>query len=193
VGNYWGIRHQLSVYHGIVLFGKLIVIPQAARKNVHKKLHAAHQGIVRTNRRAQQTVYWPGITNEIPTLLSTCSTCQDCLSSNQQEPMMSDPLTTHVFEDVSADLFQSVQLHVLVYADRLSGWPTDGSGTQPRGKYCTPSSKILSNSVSQCVSVPTTDPNSTLEFSEQPWTDGASPSAITRQITVEVTATWKRL
>ncbi|EFX62873.1 hypothetical protein DAPPUDRAFT_269522 [Daphnia pulex] len=33
---------------------------------------------------------------------------------------MSDPLPTH---DVSADLFQSGQLHVLVYADRLSGWP----------------------------------------------------------------------
>jgi transposase InsO family protein len=36
---------------------------------------------------------------------------------------MSDPLPTHVFEDVSADLFQSGQLHVLVNADRLSGWP----------------------------------------------------------------------
>jgi hypothetical protein len=36
VGNYWGIRHQLSVDHGIVLFGKRIVISQAARKNVQK-------------------------------------------------------------------------------------------------------------------------------------------------------------
>ena len=100
VGIYWGIRHQLSVDHGIVLFGKRIVIPQAARKNVLKKLHAVHQGIVRTNRRARQTVYWPGITNEITTLLSTCSTCQERLPSNQQEPMMSDPLPTHVFEDL---------------------------------------------------------------------------------------------
>jgi hypothetical protein len=123
VGNYWGIRHQLSVEQGIVLFGNRIVIPQAARKNVLRKLHAAHQGIVRTNRMARQTVYWPGITNEITTLLSTCSTCQERLPSNQQEPMMSDPLPTHVFEDVSADLFQSGQLHALVYADRLSGWP----------------------------------------------------------------------
>jgi hypothetical protein len=111
------------VDHGIVLFGKRIVIPKAARKNVLKKLHAAHQGIVRTNRRARQTVYWPGITNEITTLLSTCSTCQEHFPSSQQEPMMSDPLPTHVFEDVSADLFQSGQLHVLVYADRLSGLP----------------------------------------------------------------------
>jgi hypothetical protein len=52
VGKYWGIRQQLSVSHGIVWFEKRIVIPQAARKNVLKKLHAPHQGIVRTKRRA---------------------------------------------------------------------------------------------------------------------------------------------
>ena len=36
---------------------------------------------------------------------------------------MSDPLPTFVFQDVSADLFQHGNPHVLVYADRLSGWP----------------------------------------------------------------------
>lgn len=70
VGIYWGIRHKLSVDLGIVLFGNQIVIPQVARRNVLKNLHAAHQGIVRTNRRARQTVYWRGITNEITMLLA---------------------------------------------------------------------------------------------------------------------------
>ncbi len=36
--------------------------------------------------------------------------------------MLTDPLWTFVFEDVSVDLFQYGTLHVLVYADRLSGW-----------------------------------------------------------------------
>ena len=36
---------------------------------------------------------------------------------------MVDPLLTYVFEDVSADLFQHGNLHVLVYADKLSGRP----------------------------------------------------------------------
>ena len=36
---------------------------------------------------------------------------------------MSDPFRTRVFEDTSADLFQSGRVHVLVFADRLSGWP----------------------------------------------------------------------
>ena len=36
---------------------------------------------------------------------------------------MAGPLPTYVFEDVLADLFQHGNLHLLVYADRLSGWP----------------------------------------------------------------------
>lgn len=36
---------------------------------------------------------------------------------------MKDPFPTSVFEDSSTDLFQSGLLHVLVHADRLSGWP----------------------------------------------------------------------
>ena len=42
---------------------------------------------------------------------------------NQQDPVMTEALPTHVFEDVSVDLFQSDRLHVLVYAECLSGWP----------------------------------------------------------------------
>ncbi len=50
VATYWGIIHQLTVYKVIVLFSSRIVIAQAVRKNILKKLHAAHQEIVRTNR-----------------------------------------------------------------------------------------------------------------------------------------------
>lgn len=79
--------------------------------------HCPHQATRLTNR------VWPGITNEIVTLIKSCQSCQERLSSQPQEPLMRDPLPTRVFEDVSTDLFQSGQLHVLVYADRLSGWP----------------------------------------------------------------------
>lgn len=123
VRQFWSIRDQLSTDGGLVLYGSRIVIPLASRRNILAKLHAAHQGIVRTKRRAQQTVYWPGITNDITMLVERCATCQERLASQGKEPLMADPVPTYVFEDVSADLFQHGSLHVLVYADRLSGWP----------------------------------------------------------------------
>ena len=121
---YWKIRNELSSDKGLVLFRARLVIPKAARRDVLNKLHAAHQGIERTRRRARQTVYWPGIDSDILNMVQSCAPCQEKRPSLPQEPMMSDPTPTRVFEDVSADLFQVGGKHYLVYADRLSGWPT---------------------------------------------------------------------
>ena len=65
VRQYCAIRDALSVDNGIALFGRRIIVPLSARREVLGKLHAAHQGIERMKRRARQTVYWPGISNEI--------------------------------------------------------------------------------------------------------------------------------
>ena len=123
IRQFWSIRHQLSTDDGLIIFGSRIVVPFSSRRDILQKLHAAHQGIVRTKRRAQQTVYWPRMSNDITMLVERCSKCQERRPSQCQEPLMSDPLPTFVFQDVSADLFQHGNPHVLVYADRLSGWP----------------------------------------------------------------------
>lgn len=52
IRQFWNIRQNLSVDQGIILFGCRILIPRAARRSILQKLHAAHQGIIRTKRRA---------------------------------------------------------------------------------------------------------------------------------------------
>ena len=123
VHKFWKIRDELSVDDGLVLFGCRIVIPQSSRRDILLNLHAAHQGIVRMKRRARQTVYWPGLSNDIVAFVDSCQVCQELQPSQQQEPLLRDALPERVFEEVSADLFESGRLHVLVYTDRLSGWP----------------------------------------------------------------------
>lgn len=117
---YWNIRNELSSDGGLVLFRARLVIPKAARREVLNKLHASHQGIERTRRRARQTIYWPGIDSDILNMVQSCVSCQEKRPSLPQGPLMSDPLPTRIFEDVSADLFQVGGRHYLVYADRLS-------------------------------------------------------------------------
>jgi hypothetical protein len=123
VRQYWSVHEELSVDDGLVLFGRRIVIPRPARREIIQKLHAAHQGIVRMKRRARQTVFWLGMSNDITLWVESCQACQERLPHQQKEPLIRDPLPTRVFEDFSADLFQVGPLHILVYADRLSGWP----------------------------------------------------------------------
>ena len=54
--------------------------------------------------------------------MERCGPCQENRASLLQGPLRSDPLPFYVFQSVLADLFQAGSLHVLVYADRLSGW-----------------------------------------------------------------------
>ena len=117
------IQGSLSVVDGLVIFDNRIVVPKAARPNVLQSLHASHQGIDRTKRRARQCVYWPGINADIQNMLLGCQACQERLPSLCKEPLMSDPVPDWVFQCVSADLFEYAGRHFLVYTDHLSGWP----------------------------------------------------------------------
>ena len=54
--QFWAMRNDLSVDDGLVLYGRRIIVPKAARADVLRRLHAAHQGIVRTKARARQVV-----------------------------------------------------------------------------------------------------------------------------------------
>ena len=123
---YWKIRDFLGSDNGIVLYGAQIIIPSALRRQVLARLHDAHTGIEATKRRARQTVWWPGINNDIKTTVEACQPCQIFMPSQQREPLMNDTAPTRPFEDVSADLFSVSKKTFLCYADRFSGWSTLG-------------------------------------------------------------------
>jgi transposase InsO family protein len=121
---FWNVREQLAADEGLVLCGSRIVVPAEKRREVLRLLHASHQGVERTRRRARQTVFWPGINADIASTVGACEACQRYIPSQAHEEMLFEDPPTRVFEDVSADLFEFEGRHYLVCADRLSGWPT---------------------------------------------------------------------
>ncbi|KAF0297403.1 uncharacterized protein FJT64_005105 [Amphibalanus amphitrite] len=124
VRAYWGVRHQLAIDDGLVVYGARLVVPSALRRGVLEKLHASHQGVDRTKRRARLSVYWPGIDKQIADTVAACAQCRQRLPSHAREPMWrEDGAPTRVFESVSADYFSAGGHTYLVYVDRLSGWP----------------------------------------------------------------------
>ncbi|XP_043240331.1 uncharacterized protein K02A2.6-like [Amphibalanus amphitrite] len=124
VRAYWGVRHQLAIDDGLVVYGARLVVPSALRRGVLEKLHDSHQGVDRTKRRARLSVYWPGIDKQIADTVAACAQCRQRLPSHAREPMwQEDGAPTRVFESVSADYFSAGGHTYLVYVDRLSGWP----------------------------------------------------------------------
>ena len=117
------IADELSVEDGLVLRGQQVVVPPLCVKDVLHRLHAGHQGIEKTKRRARHTVFWPGYTAAITEIVSNCEECQLRRPSQQQESLEQDPLPSRPFEMVTADFFSYAGKEFLVYACRYSGYP----------------------------------------------------------------------
>jgi hypothetical protein len=97
VRQFWAIRMDLSIDDGLVLYNGRIVVPQAARRDILKKLHSSHQGITRTKRRARQALYLPGMPNDIVLLVEGCQPCQQARPSLPKEPMILEPPPHRIF------------------------------------------------------------------------------------------------
>ena len=78
------VRDRLSSSDGIIYMDQRIVIHSPLRKEVLAYLHAAHQGITGMKARANQCVYWHGLSSESPKWVSTVPHELALLLLNQQ-------------------------------------------------------------------------------------------------------------
>ena len=67
-------------------------------------LHDGHQGINRCKALARESVWWPGINNQIETLVSNCHTCAET-RVQRSEPMLPSTTPSLPWEEVGIDLF----------------------------------------------------------------------------------------
>ena len=59
VRPYWNSKDMLTEIDGLVLRGHQIVIPRTMRPEMIKLAHQGHLGIVKTKRRARDSMWWP--------------------------------------------------------------------------------------------------------------------------------------
>ncbi len=122
IQQYSQVKHELTYTNGLVLKENRIVIPKSLQSTILAKLHVGHQGIVKTKLRARETVYWPGINNQIEQLVSQCDTCQTHQNLQSQEPMLEHATPKVPWTKVATDLFHITPLekHYLIIVDYTS-------------------------------------------------------------------------
>ena len=72
---YWTFREELTIEDGLILKGTRIVIPNKQQQAILKQLHEGHLGLNKCKLRAKETVYWPGLNNELENLVLNCALC----------------------------------------------------------------------------------------------------------------------
>ena len=86
---YYLYADERSVQDGIIFKGECVVILQAMRGDMRKEIHAAHLGINGCLRRARETLFWRGMSDDIKNYINSCETCRKYEISNPKEPLMS--------------------------------------------------------------------------------------------------------
>ena len=117
---YFNYRDELSVQDGIALRGEQVVIPTSMRHKMKMKVHAGHTGINSCLRRAQELIYWPGISAEIRQYVETCDVCASYASKQPEELLHLHDVPSRPWQKVGKDIFTISGINYLVMVDYFS-------------------------------------------------------------------------
>jgi len=105
VRPYLPMAAEFSVEDGLLMRGSRIVIPPPLRQELLGKIHTGHQGITKCREQARQSIWWPGMSKQLETLVRNCEEC--CKTQHQRaQPMMSSELPDLPWQKVGTDLFE---------------------------------------------------------------------------------------
>ena len=113
---YWKCRGQFSLHN------ELLVIPSHLHTEILTKIHQGHQGIRGCRLRLVTSVWWPGASKDIETLIQSCPQCCK-IAIPRKEPLMTSSLPVHPWETVAADLFEPNGTSYLLVVDYFSRFP----------------------------------------------------------------------
>lgn len=115
------------------------------RQSILDNLHQGHLGIVKTQLRAKQDVYWPAINADIERICRECPQCQEMQKAQPPEPLRPSDIPTRPWSILGADLFTIDRQNYLLLADYFSKYPIVEPLPEPCksshiaslvGKYC---------------------------------------------------------
>ena len=111
----------------IVYNANRLYVPKPSRRRILRSLHAGHCGFARTHKLACQSLWWPGMSNDIQTMIDHCTQCRALKPAQQREKanteMKKRADELYPMAEVAVDLFHAAGHEYLVMVDRFSGFP----------------------------------------------------------------------
>ena len=107
---------------GILVKREAVVIPQALRPSVKRRLHSAHLGRDSMLRRARGTVYWLNIASDSRQIADMRETCQEIKPRNPPEPLKHYSDGDEPWQKIGLDLFEIPGKHYLAVVDYYSNF-----------------------------------------------------------------------
>ena len=117
--TFWNYREDLSMENGLITKGARLVIPSTLRRKVLEQIHEGHLGIEKCMLKARDSVFWPGISNDIRETVEKCGICQASFKAAKPVGNVSD-VPPHAWHTLGTDLFYWNKIDYLVIGDYFS-------------------------------------------------------------------------
>ena len=121
--SYWYFRDEITCKDGILYKGVRLIMPQSELASILKVLHLGHYAITKMNLRARETVYWPGISEDIKVTYHRCDICAKFARTQQKETLQYVETPQTRWEQLGLDLFSLKNTHHLLAVDYFSQFP----------------------------------------------------------------------
>ena len=99
------MRDELSVVDGVIVKGEAILIPKMLRAEMKSRLHSSHLGYDSMTRRAQNTIFWPGIAKDVNYLAGNCEICRESKSLNCRDTLKQHDNGSYPWNKIELDIF----------------------------------------------------------------------------------------
>jgi hypothetical protein len=116
-------RHELSFEDGLLFKGSKLIIPKSMQKDMLERIHASHQGIVKSKALARESIFWPGLSSQIEDMIKRCPTCQSTRKNKPKEPLKPQEIPEIPWQKVGIDLFKFQQKEYVLCVDYYSKFP----------------------------------------------------------------------
>ncbi|UYV68140.1 hypothetical protein LAZ67_5003163, partial [Cordylochernes scorpioides] len=103
--KYWPCRDELSTNEDLIFNGSIVFILLKWKAKILKLIHEGHQGTNSCLRRARDSIYWHGMSQDIINTVEICRTCQANQRNKTKEPMIIKEIPSLPWEIVAADIF----------------------------------------------------------------------------------------
>ena len=116
---FWNYREDLSMEIRLITKGVRLMIPSTLRRKVLEQIHEGHLGIEKCMLKARDSVFWPGISNDIREAVEKCGICQVSSRAAKLVGNVSD-VPPHAWHTLGTDLFYWNKMDYLVIGDYFS-------------------------------------------------------------------------
>ena len=125
---FWTFHEVITIADGLLLKGDRIIVPERARKEILEQIHCGHLGIQKCLQQAKATVYWPGLYDELKTLISSCTVCLKYSPANRKDSKsigasLGHEVPTTPWTKLASDIFTFDNKNYLLIIDYMSCFP----------------------------------------------------------------------